>query len=264
MKLLYEDKRSHRLTFSGRNLDFQPHMHHAVEVIFLTRGTSCLHVENDTVRMEAGDVAVVFPNLVHSYENSENTESYMLILPTKPLLSAYAKTLTEMVPVVPCLRRGQWEQSGLLMLVQQAWQDAASAPEAVMQGYYQVIVGKLLSLLELKQIGSGTQNALKTMLLYIHDHYREPLTRSELARVVGYNESYISHVFTETLKTSFTDYIRSLRLQDAAELLSGSDLSVTQIASSLGFGSIRSFNRVFRQEFGISPRDYRTAQKRTG
>ena len=44
----------------------------------------------------------------------------------------------------------------------------------------------------------------------------------------------------------------------AVELLTESNMSITQIAFSLGFGTIRSFNRAFRQETGMSPRDYWT------
>lgn len=264
VKLLYEDKRSHRLSLDRRLLDFPPHMHNAIEIAILTKGHCKVNIENCPTQLDAGDIAVIFPNLVHSYENSVDTESFLLILPTTPLLAAYSKLLTEQIPVVPCIRRGEWEHTGLSMLIQQAWKDKGTVSEAVMQGYYLVIVGKLLQLLELKDIGSGTQNALKTMLLYIHDHYREPLARRELAKIVGYNESYISHVFAQTLRTNYTDYVRSLRIQDAVELLTESNMSITQIASSLGFGTIRSFNRAFRQETGMSPRDYRTVGRNIG
>lgn len=261
MKLLYEDKRSHRLTLDRRLLDFPPHMHNAIEIAFLTKGTCRVVIDNIPTELEAGDIAVIFPNLVHSYENSKETESFLLILPTTPLLAPYSKVLTEHTPAVPRIRRGEWEHTGLSMLVHQAWQDKGYVPEAVMQGYYLVIVGKLIQLLELKDVGTGTQNAIKTMLMYIHEHYREPITRSDLARIVGYNENYVSHVFTQTLKTNFTEYIRFLRIQDAIALLSDSNLSITQIASLLGFGTIRSFNRAFREETGMSPRDYRATDR---
>jgi two-component system response regulator YesN len=93
--------------------------------------------------------------------------------------------------------------------------------------------------------------------MYLNTHYTSPVSRKELSRELGYNESYISHVFADTMKTTIPEYVSSLRVQDAARLLKQTDHSVTQIALELGFGSIRNFNRVFLRQTGLSPREYR-------
>ena len=125
-----------------------------------------------------------------------------------------------------------------------------------MQGYFQVLIGKLLGQLTLQDADSVSDDALRTILLFINDHYTEPLTRKAIAKAVGYNESYISHLFSQTLKTTLPEYIHSLRLSDATRLLSQTDQSVTRIALDLGFGSLRNFNRVFLKETGMTPTQY--------
>jgi two-component system response regulator YesN len=100
-------------------------------------------------------------------------------------------------------------------------------------------------------------SALSEILRYINEHYREPLTRRSVAQAVGYNESYLSHLFSEYLDQSFSDYLLHLRLSEAADLLRSSSENISTIALSLGFGSIRSFNRAFSKAMKVSPRTYR-------
>ena len=70
----------------------------------------------------------------------------------------------------------------------------------------------------------------------------------------GYqNESYISHLFSDTLHTTLTDYITALRVNDAVELLTNTDWTIGRIAEELGFGSVRSFNRAFLKRMGMPP-----------
>ena len=59
------------------------------------------------------------------------------------------------------------------------------------------------------------------------------------------------------MKISICEYIHSLRVEDAKVLLMQTNQSVTDIAEELGFGSIRTFNRVFLEKTGMSPREYR-------
>lgn len=261
MQLLYQNHSRFQFSYSTRKLDFVPHLHSAVEIFFFTQGTSMVLHGSQWQRMSAGDVFVAFPNQIHGYEQSEDIRGYLLIVPVKPYLSAYYSTLMNKTPVTPCLHKAQWEASGLLELLALAERDKATASETVMQGYLHVIMGKLLSLLTLKDSHTESDDALKKILRYLNDHYTGPVSRSDIARAVGYNESYVSHIFSDTLKTTIPDYINSMRINDASRLLAETDLPITRIASDLGFGSIRNFNRVFLKQKGVSPKEYRLSEK---
>lgn len=256
MKLLYEKKNRFAFRYT-RSLDFPPHLHDAVELVYLKAGSSLFIHGTEKTRLEAGDFFISFPNQIHGYENSTDTQLYLLILPVQPYLTAYRKTLTEKLPVRPYLKKGEWDPTGIEQLLQLALQDKDTAPDKVMQGYFQVLMGKLLALLTLQDADTVVDDALRSVLLYIGDHYTEPLTRQSIAKAVGYNESYISHLFSQTLNTTLPDYIHSLRLSDATRLLTQTNQSVTRIALDLGFGSLRNFNRVFLKETGMTPTQYR-------
>lgn len=256
VQILYEQKNRYVFCKTAK-LDFLPHLHDAIEIVYLKSGSSVFLYGNEKMSLEAGDIFICFPNQIHGYENSKDIQLYLMVLQVQPYLSAYRKLLTEKLPICPYLKKGQWQSEGLEQLLELALADKNTASEEVMRGYFQAIVGKLLSWLPLQDAHMVAEDALRSVLLYISSHYTEPLSRQKIAKAVGYNESYISHMFAESLHTTLPDYIHSLRMADANRLLTQTDLSVSRIALDLGFGSLRNFNRVFLKWHGITPSQYR-------
>lgn len=260
MKLDYQH--DHKFSFSKReNLDYGLHAQGEVEFGFMLSGSCTLTCGNTVETLRAGDAFMVFPNQPHKYENSADLTAYLLIVPVKRYLSVYHTALTKNVPTCPILRKGEWDP-GLLSLVESGFADFGRATESVMQGYLMVIIGKLLESMQLQEQRTGTEEALRRVLAYLNDHYREDITRKDIARAVGYNESYVSHLFSDTMHSTLPEYIHALRIDDACRLLLETDMTVSQIASQLGFASIRNFNRVFLKRIGSSPRQYREQAKK--
>ncbi len=254
MKLLHQENPN--IQFQSRsNLDFPQHLHNVLELVFVRCGTVTAVSGNRRYTLEAGDVFVSFPNQPHGYEGSRDVKGDVLILPANYLSPWWQGYNSE--PVMPVLKKGQWEHTGIDAVWALVLPERKSVPPAVLQGYALVIAGKLLPLIALRSQTASRDDALGATIRYINAHYREPLSRRELAQAVGYNESYISHLFSDQLQTTFVDYITALRLKDARELLQSQDMTVSQVSLMLGFGSIRSFNRAFFREFGTNPTAYR-------
>ena len=72
----------------------------------------------------------------------------------------------------------------------------------------------------------------------------------------GYNSSYLSRSFSKTFGISFNKYLTMLRLREAILLMRSGEMNVTECALESGFGSMRSFYRAFREEFGCTPKEY--------
>ena len=258
MRPVYQSLEGYEMTIRQRKfLDYPLHLHNAVEILFLQKGSCRVINDNQSVLLTAGDVFVSFPNQLHAYEDSRDTLGCLLILPVKPWLQVYSQSLLQERPVSCCLKKGQWEHSRLPLLVELVMEDRDQVSKHVLQGYCQAIVGKLLELIVLEPRQGLAEDGIRSVLSYIHAHYRQPLTRQQIAQAVGYNESYISHFFAENLHMSLGRYIQSLRVEDALQLLEQTQLSISQIVGETGFGSIRSFNRAFQRIMGISPRAYR-------
>lgn len=99
--------------------------------------------------------------------------------------------------------------------------------------------------------------AVKTALAYLRAHYPEKLHVRDLAAQVNLNEQYFCRFFRRALGQSPMAYLNEYRLRKAAELLRGSELSVTEISLRCGFYNLGNFLRAFRQYTGQTPLKYR-------
>lgn len=102
------------------------------------------------------------------------------------------------------------------------------------------------------------------LLDYIHRHIREPLTLEALATQSAWSRWQLQRVFVAHTGCSVAQYVRELKLSQAAEWLLDSNDRVLDIALSFGFGSEVSFSRAFKQFFRVSPHQYRKRGVRRG
>lgn len=253
MQLRYENHGGYIFT-KPRNLDFEPHIHNAVEIVYLTGGSSLVLCGRQKRMLQAGELFIAFPNQIHGYERSRDIQGYLLVIPLRPYLISCNHVLMNKVAEESVISGISEELQTLLKL---AYGEKQTASDRIMESYFQLIVEKILAQLSLSDAEQGAEEIIKEILLYVNAHYTENLTRKEIAQAVGYHESYISHLFSGILKTSIPGYINSLRMHDASRLLAQTDLPVSRIAEQLGFGTVRNFNRVFLKETGSSPKAYR-------
>ena len=116
--------------------------------------------------------------------------------------------------------------------------------------------GKLFDGMEFRA-ATELSSTVAQLLQYCSQHYQERLTLEDLCKALHISSSHISHIFSNRLKISFPDYMNALRLNQAVSLLQKSGLNMTQVANRAGFPTIRTFNRVFRKQYGCTPLEYR-------
>ena len=95
------------------------------------------------------------------------------------------------------------------------------------------------------------------LLEYIHSNLERTLTLKELAKTVNMSVPAFGTAFRQWTGSSVSDYIGSLRIRKARQLLEERTLSIGGIALRLGFYDSSHFSRAFRRKTGISPREYR-------
>lgn len=258
MKLIHQG--NHQLLLSNnKKLNFPLHLQNGVEIICLRSGSTTLHYAGKKYNMVSGDLLVVFPSMVHGFTNSKETDSIMMLIPIDNTAS-FRSLLERKEPLLPILKKPFWEETGLAQILEMAHHDWGKANEAIQQGYVLLVLGKLIPLLSLIDRNPNSGDVLYRAMTYLHEHYVEPITRKQLASALGYNESYISHIFSDILHTTLTDYLLQLRLDKATNLMANTQLTISSIAMQAGFGSIRSFNRAFLKTMGCTPKEYRKSQ----
>ena len=98
---------------------------------------------------------------------------------------------------------------------------------------------------------------LATALEYMTQNYNIKIRNDELAALTGVSTVYFRKLFTEVMGQSPIDYIQSLRIQKAKEMLQSDYGSITDVASALGYQSIYDFSRAFKKRVGMSPIQYK-------
>ena len=94
---------------------------------------------------------------------------------------------------------------------------------------------------------------IEKALYYIDEHICEELTYERLAEVFGYSSFHFHKIFSSVTDLSITEYIRKRRLTVAHEKLCETTETVADICYSVGFNSIQTFNRAFKDTFGMQP-----------
>ncbi len=106
-----------------------------------------------------------------------------------------------------------------------------------------------------------TDDVMKRMIS-VTDYIKNNLTADDLsqgamAEMAGISRDYFSRIFKNVTGMNYSKWLNTIRLEKASQLLSEEGRTLTEIAMLSGFQSISSFNRVFREEKGMAPGEYR-------
>ena len=97
---------------------------------------------------------------------------------------------------------------------------------------------------------------------YIGAHYADcDLKLPDLLEHLGVSRSYFSTVFKEKTGQSFVEYLTNLRMEKAKEYLRETGLCTYEIADRIGFADPHYFSLTFRRRTGMTPKQYREAEK---
>lgn len=105
---------------------------------------------------------------------------------------------------------------------------------------------------------SKEEDSLKKIIEYIHTNYANPISLQSLADICFMSPNYFCHYFKQKIGKPPIAFINEYRIQKACQMLSDSELPVSQIALSVGFDNFSYFIRKFREYKGVTPKKYRS------
>lgn len=109
----------------------------------------------------------------------------------------------------------------------------------------------------IEQQHSAETRPIRLAREYIQQHYSEMITLERVCEEVGFSVSYFSALFKKETGESFVRYLTRVRMEQAKELLSQTNLPVSQICMRVGYNDLKHFNQVFKKETDLSPGQYR-------
>lgn len=102
-----------------------------------------------------------------------------------------------------------------------------------------------------------SQSQINSIVNYISEHYSEPITLPELAKLFRMSESHFSRVFRRDTGNSFVDFLNLVRINRACQLLMETDEKISAICYDVGFSNLANFNRRFLELKNSTPSAYR-------
>ena len=257
----YEDRGTELHCRRRKRLMCAKHLHDHIEMVVMIKGKVTTHVGNRSSVLEGGNAFIAFPNQVHFFSDDYGEfDSVLFIFPPNIIPDFYKSFLNHLPksPIIPL------DMEVLLPVLQIALQERyhpSNFSDIVIKNCLSIILTHLLRNAELEPIDDRHMSAVQAILRYCGQHYTEDVTLETIAQNTHMSKYYISHLFSKEIGISFPEYINTLRIRDAEKLLKSSDMSITEVAFSVGFNSLRSFNRHFFAQTGMTPRQVKSESK---
>lgn len=257
MFLAYESKNSDIIVKWKKPTHFPPHIHDSIEIVYITKGTLELGVGQELYHMEKGDFAIVFPNLIHHYQvfgSDDNKALYVLVSPK--LIPNYVEELQKNCPQIPVICK-EYLHADIVKTIK-SLVDVEKSNTRLIQAYIQIIFAHVFSEMDMvdKEV-AGSEDLVYKSVEYVAKNFREKISLEQMAYELGVSKYVLSRLFAKTFHCNFPGYVNNIRLNYAVSMLNGTSESISNICYVCGFESQRTFNRVFRERYRITPREYR-------
>lgn len=232
-----------------------PHFHDAIEIIFTTAGSGTAICNGIKHHHTPGSVFFAASNEVHYF--TDRTEDIAgLVVDIEPhILYGSGAQLKDAAPISRIWENPNMDHK-LWDLVNFINKNQFSLSQETLTALTSALLMMLLECVELEK-AKTTNSTITRIVNYCQEHCTEPISLETLAQELDLSISHISRIFTKKLKISFSDYINGLRLNKAVELMNNSTITITKAAAYSGFPTIRTFNRVFVEQYGVTPSEFR-------
>ena len=267
--------------FMGRNRVVSPknmqvyHYHDGCEIYYLYSGDRYYFIKDRTYHIKSGEFVLIRPYDIHGTANFEKHSYDRMLLNFK---TDYPIDLSEATgdadPLeffnkdirVISLEPHNREFAELLL---EKMFDAYCSDSPAQKAYLRVGLTQLLLFLkehgiysdEESEYMNSTHKMVSEITAYINKNYYEDITLSSISERFYISSWYFSKTFKKTAGTSFTEYLNNVRVKEARKLLDKTDMSIADVAETVGFKSNTHFDRVFKKITGKSPMEYKKAKK---
>lgn len=251
------------------------HWHKEVELFYIQSGILEYYTPKGKMVFKAGSGGLVNSNILHTTRPQagvRDTTQLEHIFDTS-LISGQHGSLIEKKYVTPITAAPQIEllavypenpkQEELLKLISESFLLSKNdyAYELRLRSMLSKIWCRFLDLSEpLRREGgiyNKTSDKIKPMMIWIHEHYAEKLTTTEIAAAGFISERECFRSFRDCLHMTPMEYVCGYRLQKACHLLAEGSMPITEIGLVCGLGSSSYFGKTFRGHNGCTPAEYR-------
>lgn len=251
-KLLY-------VTYSKYEDDWTslPHTHHFTELCYIRKGNGEYLIDNIRHPVREDDFIIINSNVPHT-EISEGDSPMEYIILGVEGLDFSTKDNSDYF-IFNC-RQNQNDFLFYMNVLLHEMESHRPNHELVCQNLLEVLIVNLLRYSDLDFNAVSTVRASREcnkLKHYIDSNYMQDITLDTLAEISHLNKYYMVHAFTNLFGTPPVSYLCDVRIKACQELLSSTDLSITDVAHCVGFSSHSYFAQCFRKRCGMTASQYR-------
>ena len=269
----YHDNTSHRVWLNTQTDDFPTHWHQALEIVMPVENHLDVYSNGTHFDIRPGNILIIPPGELHEIKTPSSGQRFFFMLDISSItqLKGYVGIQTLLAhPILFTKEEYPLIFDDIYEILIQIRNEYFGNKE-----YAELAIQALILNLLIK-IGENHNSAdelfpnvkitkqkeyvqkFNQFLEYIDDHYMDDLSLEGIADMAGFSKFHFSRLFKQYTDFTFCDYLTYRRIKAATDLLAKPDYSITEVALNAGFPSISTFNRLFKQQIGCTPREYRS------
>lgn len=252
------------------------HWHEEIQLSLVTEGEVAFSVNQNTYKLKKGQGIFINSGCLHMARPLTRPDSAYICVNAAPrLLTFFPGSAIEQKYIQPFLKppgfsavtldpAADWQKLILTktaeihdLYSQKAFGYELDIGLALAAVWRQLIARQQETLAAAKPCEYIDQQRIKTIMAYIHQHYAEKLSLRAVAALVNISESECCRFFKRAVKCTVFEYIMSYRINRSIQLLKTTDLTISQIADSVGFGTASYYIGSFKKQVSCTPKEYR-------
>ena len=237
------------IPMQNEDFSYHAHLHNCLEISFCTEGEVFVTVDNIPFPLQAGIGIVIPQNAIHRYETRSHSR-FATFLVGLDALEELSRQLHHKKP-----ERLTFPIDGLCCrLLERVFTSRQQSFAA------KALLYRVCDIFTEENTFTDRESAQQQLCVQIMERIRkdfqQDITLQDIAKQTGYSYHYISKLVRQQFGVPFTTLLARYRVAYACNLLDKTTSSISQVALTAGFGSVRSFNRVFRDLTGCTPSTY--------
>ncbi|WP_270246541.1 helix-turn-helix domain-containing protein [Coprococcus sp. AM11-30B] len=244
------------------------HWHNEYEMIGILKGSIWMQVQSEQVRLKKGDIYLVNPNVIHAIKGVENEENLCMFVQMSRELLAFDEEDNKEVRFYLDSTDEEEPEKGFAYFYKKM---AELVYESMREDRHQVfriraqvctMIADLFDqvIYDIRFKDAAAQNdqelTVKAITL-MEEHMGEEKVMDLVCKKIGLSRKSLDRNLKTTLDLTGKELMENLRIEQAKNLLKNTDKNMNYILDACGFGSEKTFYRVFREETGFTPKAFR-------
>ncbi|MDF2537840.1 MAG: AraC family transcriptional regulator [Herbinix sp.] len=237
------------------------HYHYFYELELFISGSGTYEINNVTYDIKKGTLFLVTPADFHQYILDDVTQLQYFNVQFQ------ADTLSEKIvsflysfsePIYILLNEDEYTFfTDRLYNMVHLYQQKFHLYETLLKNEIESLCIYIIHMLSNKLHREIQDDVIKNAIIYIKNNYRHSISLENISAHVGLSPCYFSSYFSNQMKISFSNYVRTFRINIAANLIKSTNMTLNQISYEVGFKTFSYFSTQFQSYFHIPPKEYK-------